>query len=364
MSPSLSQREQLRCRVLQASSDCRKYHACKSTQKCVAQNLQTSRQLVSRWTKRESLGEGIQDRPRSGAPRKLSEHAVQRARTLLSAGKSDSTLRKVARELVTEGLCTTEVSKNTVRTAVRSGSDGLRSCHVSSVPILTEEQSKKRVAFAKENRNRAWTKVMFTDSKYFYLHPLSGRRGPKRWVLAGTKPTRPSTKFPSKVHVYAGVSYYGKTELRFATGTTGLKSEFSKTQKGVGAAEYQSILSDTLLPRAKQLFGRHSVSDWIFQQDGAPAHTAYATREFLKAQRVQVLSHWPPNSPDLSWIENVWAWMEQKLQKHQFSTVLELKTVLRKVWTDMPFQILQANCLSMRDRLIKCIERDGYHIGY
>ena len=168
-------------------------------QKCVAENLQTSRQLVSRWVEREKLGEGVQDRaPRSGAPRKLSEHAVQRARTLLSAGKPDSTLRKVAKKLVTEGFCSLEVSKNTVRTAVRSGSNGLRSRHVSSIPMLTEEQMKKRVAFAKENRNRAWTKVMFTDSKYFYLHPLSGRRGPKRWVLAGTKPTRPSTKFPSK----------------------------------------------------------------------------------------------------------------------------------------------------------------------
>jgi hypothetical protein len=97
------------------------------------------------------------------------------------------------------------------------------------------------------------------------------------------------------------VSYYGKTELRFATGTTGLKSEFSKTQKGVGAAEYQCILSDTLLPQAKQLFGRHSVSDWVFQQDGAPAHTAYATRELLKAQGVQVLPSWPPNWFELDW---------------------------------------------------------------
>jgi hypothetical protein len=283
---------------------------------------------------------------------------------LLSAGKPDSTLRKVAKKLVTEGHCSSNVSKNTVRAAVRSGGNGLRACHVSSIPILTEEQLKKRLAFAKGNRNRAWTKVMFTDSKYFYLHQLSGRRGPKRWVLAGTKPTRPSTKFPSKVHVYAGVSYYGKTELRFATGTTGLKSEFSKFQKGVAAAEYQSILSDTLLPQAKHLFGRHSVSDWVFQQDGAPAHTACATREFLKAQGIRVLSNWPPNSPDLSWIESIWAWMEQELRKHQFSTLSELKTVLKKVWSDMPLQILQANCLSTRDRLLKCIEREGAHTGY
>ena len=203
---------------------------------------------------------------------------------------------------------------------------------------------------------------MFTDSKYFYLHPLSGRRGPKRWVLAETKPTRPSTKFPSKVHVYVGASYYGKTEFRFATGTTRLKSEFSKTQRGWVLLNIRD-LNDTLLPQTKQLFGRHSISDWTFQQDGAPAHTATATQEFIKAQGIQVLSAWPPNSPDLSWIENIWAWMEQELRKHQFSTLGELKRCMKKVWSDMPLQILQANP-STRDRLIRCIEKEGCRTGY
>ena len=364
MAPSMSEREQLRCRVLQASSDCKKHHSCKSTQACVAKSLQTTRQLVSRWVQRESLGEGIQDRPRFGAPRKLYASAVERAKVLLSAGTPESTLQKVAKKLGTEGYCMSGVSKNTVRTAVRQGSNGLRSCHVSSIPMLTEEQSKKRVSFAKQHRSRAWTKVIFTDSKYFYLHPLSGRRGPKRWVLVGTKPTRPSTKFPSKVHVYAGVSYYGKTDLHFATGTTGLKSSYSQTQRGVGASEYQSILSTTLLPQAKALFGRHGIADRVFQQDGAPAHTAVATREFLKAQGIQVLPNWPPNSPDLSWIENIWAWMEQELPKHHFSTLSELKEVLQAVWKDMPLEILQANCRSMRARLQKCIENNGLHTGY
>jgi hypothetical protein len=364
MSPSFSAREQLRCRVLQAASDCKKHHKCKSTLFCVARNLQTTRQLVSRWMKRECMDEGLHDRPRSGAPRKLSGAAVERAKALLAAAKPDSTLRKVAKKLAVEGLCSVEVSKNTVRSAVRSGCGALRSCHMSSVPLLTYEQKKKRVAFARQNRTRAWKKVMFSDSKYFYLHQLAGRKGPKRWVLAGTKPTQPSIKFPSKVHVYAGVSYYGKTELRFATGTTGLQSEFSKMQRGVGAAEYQTILGDTLLSQAQKLFSRHCVSDWIFQQDGAPAHTAIATREFLQAKGVRVLADWPPNSPDLSWIENIWSWTEQQLRKSHFSTLSELKVELSRVWNEMPLKILQTNCQSMRNRLKKCIEREGGHIGY
>lgn len=198
MSSSLSQREELRCRVLQASSDCKKYHNCRSTQMCVAQNLKTSRQLVSRWVKRESLGEGFRDQPRSGAPRKLSKDAVDRARAVLSAAKPESTLRKVAKQLVIEGHCSTGVSKNTVRNAVRSGEKGLRARHVSSVPILTEAQLQKRVAFAKENRKRAWTKVMFTDSKILLPAPVGGPEGPKAVGACWNKAHTSEHKVPIK----------------------------------------------------------------------------------------------------------------------------------------------------------------------
>ena len=364
MAPSLSERESFRFRVVQSASDCKKFHNCRSAAACVARNLQTSTQLVRRWVKRELEGEGLHDRSRPGAPRKLSNDAVKRAKDLLLASNTCSTLRKVARRLVDEGHCSTKVSKSTVGSAVKSGKGALQSCHVSSVPALSEEQMRKRVAFAKANRNRPWTKVMFTDSKYFYLNQLAGRKGPKRWVLAGSKPTQAGVKFPSKVHVYAGVSYHGKTDLHFATGTTGLKSTFSKTQRGVGALEYQAVLEQTLLPQARKIFSRHSIRDWTLQQDGAPAHTASSTREFLEQQGIDVLRNWPPNSPDLSWIENIWGWTEQQLRKHSFSTLSELKTVLQKVWNDMPLEVLQANCRSMRDRLKKCIERGGQHVGY
>ena len=364
MATRLSERESFRFRVVQSASDCKKFHSCRSAAACVARNLQTSKQLVRRWVQREVLGEGMQDRPRCGAPRKLSEDAVKRAKALLLASNTDSTLRKVARKLVDEGHCSARISRSTVGAAVKCGEGALQSCHVSSIPALSEEQTQRRVAFAKANRSRAWTKVMFTDSKYFYLNQLAGRKGPKRWVLAGSKPVQAGVKFPSKVHVYAGVCYYGKTELHFATGTTGLKNSFNKTQRGVGAMEYQGVLEDTLLPQAQKIFGRHSIRDWTLQQDGAPAHTASSTREFLIQRKIDVLQNWPPNSPDLSWIENIWGWTEQQLRKHSFSTLSELKSVLQKVWDEMPLEVLQANCRSMRDRLKKCIEREGQHVGY
>jgi transposase len=43
----------------------------------------------------------------------------------------------------------------------------------------------------------------------------------------------------------------------------------------------------------------------VMQEDNASWHKAAAVREFLKKQRVKYIS-WPPQSPDLTPIENLW----------------------------------------------------------
>ena len=48
---------------------------------------------------------------------------------------------------------------------------------------------------------------------------------------------------------------------------------------------------------------RHLLSDnFIFQQDGAPAHTAALTQDWIKKKCPGFIgkNEWPPNSPDLS----------------------------------------------------------------
>jgi len=48
---------------------------------------------------------------------------------------------------------------------------------------------------------------------------------------------------------------------------------------------------------------RHLLSDnFIFQQDGAPAHTAALAYDWIKENALVSLekTDWPPNSPDLS----------------------------------------------------------------
>ncbi len=69
---------------------------------------------------------------------------------------------------------------------------------------------------------------------------------------------------------------------------------FLKTN--VTAPVYQDILEHFMLPSVDQLF---KDSDFIFQQDLAPAHTAKSTKSWLNDHGVGVLD-WPANSPDLN----------------------------------------------------------------
>jgi len=60
---------------------------------------------------------------------------------------------------------------------------------------------------------------------------------------------------------------------------------------------------------ATKLFSRNR--EGMFQQDGARAHTSKATIVWLDTNIKLYIppKDWPPNSPDLSPIENVWSIM-------------------------------------------------------
>jgi len=81
-------------------------------------------------------------------------------------------------------------------------------------------------------------------------------------------------------------------------------------QLWVNAAYYVGRLLPMLVDDCKRLlpFG------FVFQQDGAPAHTAHQTQDWLTANCTDFITkdQWPPNSPDLNPLEyRVWDAMLQ-----------------------------------------------------
>ena len=58
----------------------------------------------------------------------------------------------------------------------------------------------------------------------------------------------------------------------------------------------------------------------ILMHDNAPVHTAAPAREYLEANAVVPMA-WPPFSPDLNPIENVWGLMKTYIQKHHGDSI-------------------------------------------
>ncbi|KAG0714034.1 Transposable element Tcb2 transposase [Chionoecetes opilio] len=59
----------------------------------------------------------------------------------------------------------------------------------------------------------------------------------------------------------------------------------------------------------------------VFQQDGAPAHTAKSVTKWLDYCMVPFIKDWPGNSPDLNPIENLWHMVKKDLQGKDVSSI-------------------------------------------
>ena len=76
-----------------------------------------------------------------------------------------------------------------------------------------------------------------------------------------------------------------------------------------------------------------------FVQDGAPAHAAKATQARCKKNLPNFIEKtcWPPNSPDINPVENLWSIMDEVVYKDPTpKTMKDLKRRLKQAWKKIP----------------------------
>ena len=108
-----------------------------------------------------------------------------------------------------------------------------------------------------------------------------------------------------------------------------------------------------------------NMSDFVFMQDGAPAHTAKLTQEWLENNFPQFWrkGEWPGNYPDLNPIENLWSILKARLDEMgQVSTVELLIENLKLAWQTIEPSILLNLVEGMPNRMKLVIDRQGEYI--
>ena len=214
-------------------------------------------------------------------------------------------------------------------------------------PRLTERHKRLRLEWCLRHqhwKNEDWNRVVFSDESSLVFRPhrqkVLMRRGSERPVVA-------TDKFPSKLMIWGGISARGATPVATIAGT-------------VDSLAYQRILEGYLLRTMSTLYPEDV---WILQQDNAPCHTSASTRRFFQENGIEVMD-WPPNSPDLNPIENLWGIIKKDFAPEERTTVSEWRERVVGVWERISQERYLSLIESMPRRIAACIAAHGGHTKY
>lgn len=340
----------------------------------VAKHVGCSENAVRRWWRVHSATGGVKAKKSSGRKHLMSPEAQEEAYNQLIGEQVDSA-SEVAKHLKVKGFTKELLDRKTVGRAARrvAAQRGEKLVCERGKPKkdLTENNKLQRIHFAKMNKRTPWSRVMFCDrSKFAFRYPGSQVK-PCRWVVKGSKRGKGrgvvERSNPQVLNIYAGITKYGVTKFHMVAGTSKYKSQHL-TKKGTQArnitqSEMREVLKQTLLPEGQRLFSSQGLDHWVLQLDGDKVHRVALEQveEWNKhhSSKVSLLEEWPPHSPDLSPIENLWSWAQAKVNKKGCGSFEEYKEEVRKVLTQVP-KGMQVNYFkSMKKRMQLVLEGEG-----
>lgn len=346
------------------------------TFKGTARAVGCSPKAVKLWVERMRTEKTLKSRPSRGRPSLISAEA---AAQLLHAVEHDGMhAEQAAQSLVLQGTLPTAPHKTTIIRAVQNAA------RLTGKPLvcrrglpkkeLTADTRAKRVAFAQQwKKEKNWERVVFTDrAKFAFSFP--GVQVPScKWVRRGEDWTAPKPNKASVVNLYCGLTPWGMTEAHLVTGTTGLKhsqpftNKQGKEARNITASEYKSVVEDTLLPSAQATFINKGQYSFVFQQDNDPTHKGakgWIKAWKLKRGTVGLVDPWPPNSPDLNPIENIWSYVNRKVRQKGCSSFNEFKDQVLHTLNTIPKSVITNLYKSMPKRMRQVLEKKGGKIKY
>jgi transposase len=238
------------------------------------------------------------------------------------------------------------VCRQTVKNYLKK--DGLKCFKKRSKPELSEINVSKRLKFAEQFSEFSyfqWKDVLWTDESKYCLIKGKEIYWNRRPVPLKEENIKRTKKFNGEsIIVWGCITGEGTGEL------VRLKSK-------VDSNAYIKILEDGLLRTIENK--NLDPNKVIFMQDNAPIHTSRITKEWLNLHKINVMD-WPPQSPDINPIENLWEIIDKKIRKRsiQPSNLEELWLAIKEEWDNIDKELIRKLYLSMPKR-VKVLKECG-----
>jgi hypothetical protein len=266
------------------------------------------------------------------------------------------------------------VSRQTV--SRRLNETGIKSYAARQKPFLKPEHIAKRLQWALKHQHwtiEDWARVIWSDECSIVVG-LNTKR-PRIWRRKGEEMKMECIvpRFKGQrvaIMVWACFSLHHLSEM------------VVYPKGGIGSKEYLQTLDDALLPFIEQLFPETDDGDtiavispdaYIFMQDNAPCHSSKLCQKYFKEKQLSLME-WPPYSPDLNPIENLWSDFKTRFHKRftdlkaDVSSAQEAKErygeLLKQVWRECREELVHALVESMPRRCQAVIANNGGHTKY
>ena len=322
----------------------------------ISRNLNVPRTTINGVLGRLYTAPSGVNKPRSGRPISITPRA---ARILLRQLRSEpkTTWRKLKKNT---GI---DLDPRTLNATLRA--HGISHWLALKRPKLTPRIALLRLKWAKIHKDWTvdqWGKVIWSDE----ASVARGKGKAREWVF-GTPEQKwdrdkvmeiPNGKAFS-IMVWGAFWGSGRSDLYL------LDRDFESKKQGYSAVSYIQVLDHNL------------AGIWepglLFMQDNAPIHRAKKSKLWFQEMGIEVMQ-WPPYSPDLNPIENLWALLKKEaykvypdldsLQGKGDEAEAQLFQILQKAWANIREEVIEGLISSMPRRCAAVIKAEGWHTKY
>lgn len=220
----------------------------------------------------------------------------------------------------------------------------LRACNFRSlvrrkVPTADPVVHRKRLAFAKTWLRKSNLNVVFSDEHWVSTNDHSSRR---QWVTHRSQLVPRERKRLHNIpraQVWACVGTNYKSPIVIFPGNVRLNNE-----------SYKRKCLRLVLP---------SIQGQTFQQDGARPHVHSSIKPYIEHRGVSLMEDWPPYSPDLNIIEEVWPLLNERISAQKPKTLDDLQRAIVTGWNSISQTTINKFVGSFRTKLERCVKSGG-----